>query len=152
MANTATYAAYGVTCLIETGIALYGVWRANKMRKQGILIKSNQEFVSSVAKIISKCACRAGLGIAGSAIGQVVCPIPLLGSLLGGVAGAILGHFIGMFIGWLVKKGIIVFGKSVDERSSLADNYVVICENKSDADDDDDDEDDENEWEIIDVM
>ena len=131
---------------------IYGVWQANKKRKKGIQIKTNREFASCVAEIVSKSVCRAGLGIAGSAIGQLVVPIPLLGSLVGGCVGAIIGHFIGVFIGWLVRKGIALFSNEIENEAPLIGSSLNTDDRDCDKNDYDQDYDDDDDWVIIDPM
>lgn len=88
----------GVTVLIEFIYAAYSIGQAKKRWKEGILIKSREEFIEKVISVLVVFLSRCGCNIAGMLLGQIFIPIPFAGSIIGLLAGSIVGHYLGQRI------------------------------------------------------
>ena len=83
-----------VTVIVEAIIAGYDIYNAHKKWNGGILIKSKEEFIKEVTDIVLLALCRSGGSLVATAVGQIVIPIPVVGSLGGAVLGIFVGHLI----------------------------------------------------------
>ena len=88
-----------VTVIVEAIMAGYDIRSAYKKWKDGILIKTREEFIKEVTNIVLLALFRSGGSIVGMVVGQVVIPIPtVLAGLVGAVLGVLAGHVIGKFL------------------------------------------------------
>lgn len=109
----------GLAILIDTIVVGYEINQNHKKWKEGILIKSREEFTQKVTEAVMAGAGRLGCGIGGMILGQILIPVPFLGAIIGSLLGAGLGdllgrwvgrHYVGKGIGWIVEKLKSIFG------------------------------------------
>ena len=84
-----------VTVTVEAIMAGYDIHTAYKKWKDGVLIKSREDFIKEVIDIVLLALFRSGGSIVGMVVGQIVIPTPVVGGLVGAVVGNFVGHFLG---------------------------------------------------------
>lgn len=95
-----------LTVAIEAIMAAYDIHKEYKKWKEGVLIKSREQFIAEVADKVILALSRSGGSIAGMIVGQLVIPVPILGGLLGALVGIFGGHLEGKFLSAKTKKAL----------------------------------------------
>nr|XP_022331571.1 uncharacterized protein LOC111129471 isoform X2 [Crassostrea virginica] len=82
-----------VTGIIEGGIAIYTISELRKMKDKGII--TEEEYARQTAKTVSGALGATAGSVGAGMVGQMVCPIPVVGYVLGSVVGGVCGNMIG---------------------------------------------------------
>lgn len=88
--NKTTLAYGGLTFAIETGFAFWQINNLRKLRNEGKI--KDRDFKRETAKTVVTVPVASYLTVAGSAIGQTLCPVPVVGAFLGGLVGSFIGR------------------------------------------------------------
>lgn len=97
----------GLTLVTETGLAVWKIYKLNKMRKAGQIKK--RDFIRETLKSILTVPVATALTVFGSVFGQIICPIPFLGACVGGFLGNILGRILaGVVTGMIFDRVVSI--------------------------------------------
>ncbi|VDI50601.1 Hypothetical predicted protein [Mytilus galloprovincialis] len=93
---------------VEAAFCGIDIYKLNKQKKNGLISKKgfNRQVTKKVSGSASSVAVATGTGFLGAFIGQIVCPIPVVGGVIGGAVGGVVGSLAGRATGSAVSGKI----------------------------------------------
>ena len=86
-----------ISVILELALICNDYYEAYKKKEAGEMSKA--EYNEVVVKRVAGGVCSVPMSIMGAALGQAICPIPIVGAIIGGIVGDFCGKIVGGVIG-----------------------------------------------------